>query len=86
MAHRPGRLGPQRHLKKPHAPVGGFEIQTRGKKFGDPSPRSRALWEDVLKELRYLGLIEERGSGGEVFSVARKGYRVADAIKGQASE
>jgi hypothetical protein len=61
--------------------IGGLLVQANGKSFTDPgSPRSEARWRGAVKELSDLGLVEDRGHKGEVFSVTDAGYRVADGL------
>ncbi len=61
--------------------LGGVMIQTNGKAFGElGNPRTQALWEGAIGELQSLGLIKDRGHKGEVFSVTREGYEIAELI------
>jgi hypothetical protein len=61
--------------------IGGFGIQTNGKKFNeDNSPRERAKWDDAINELLQGGLVESRGYKGEIYEITSKGFEVADSI------
>lgn len=60
---------------------GGLSVQANNKQFTQQgNARSEALWESVVIELINYGLIQDRGKG-EVFSVTRRGYNVADTLK-----
>lgn len=62
--------------------MGGFHIQTNGKQFVEQNnPRSRAAWEGALSDLEIAGLVEPRGSEGNVFGVRREGYEVAATLQ-----
>jgi hypothetical protein len=62
--------------------LGGRYIQANGKTFGDPgNVRSAALWEFAFNQLIDQALIVERGLKGEVFSVTKLGYDVADQLR-----
>jgi hypothetical protein len=66
--------------------TGGLTIQTNGKRFGEPrNPRSEALWEGAIEELRSCGLLQMQGTEGEVFTLTNKGYEVADSLRSQAA-
>jgi hypothetical protein len=59
----------------------GLTIQTNGRNLlEDRGPRAEARWEGALRQLRDLGLIQDRGGRGEVFAVTHDGYRVADQL------
>jgi len=61
--------------------IGGFAIQTNQKTLNsDQSPRTRATWEAAFEQLISYGLLDERGTSGEVFALNLKGYKVADLI------
>lgn len=69
------------HLLK-LATLGGRYIQTNGKTFGDPgNARSAAVWEFAFDQLVSQDLIVERGQKGEVFSVTKLGYDIAEQLK-----
>lgn len=67
--------------------LGGVRFLTNRQEFGElRNPRSRAEWEEVLKKLCALGLLEERGYKGEMFEITHLGYKVADYLKSEISE
>ena len=43
--------------------------------------RFEVMWEGAIQELCDLGLLQDRGYQGEVFSITSEGYRVADLIR-----
>ena len=60
---------------------GGTTISTNDKEFGERGdPRSEARWKRAVRELLGQGLIEQRDSEGQVFSVTDEGYRLADLL------
>ncbi|MDD2942937.1 MAG: DUF4062 domain-containing protein [bacterium] len=60
----------------------GLTVQTNNKNFvDDKSPRTRAVWEGVIKELEILQLIESTGAKKEIYHVTRKGYEMVELIK-----
>jgi hypothetical protein len=60
----------------------GTFIQVNGKQIGNPSDaRSVAIWQGAIRQLLHQGLLENRGTKGEAFSVTAEGYRVADEIR-----
>ncbi len=60
----------------------GTHIQTNGQELADPTDaRSVAIWQGAIRQLLHQGLLETRGSKGEVFAVTAEGYRVADEIR-----
>ena len=62
--------------------IGGTMIQSGRKAFVEPdNPRSVAIWEGALEELVSSGLALSSG-GGEVFRLTRKGYELADLLRG----
>jgi len=61
--------------------LGGLLIATNGKSFVEQNdPRTRAIWEDAVRELETEGLIADRGYKREVFRVTREGYEVAKIV------
>jgi hypothetical protein len=63
--------------------IGGTMIQSSRKAFVEPgNPRSAAVWEGALEELESNGLVSSSG-GGEVFTLTRKGYELADLLRGR---
>ncbi len=61
---------------------GGLTIQTNERNLVESQDsRNQARWEGALKELRNLGLLEDRGHKGTLFSVTDEGYRVADLLR-----
>jgi hypothetical protein len=64
------------------ATLGGRHLQTNKKAFVEPgNPRSEARGLAALRELVREGLLEPRGSKGEVYAVTTEGYRVSDEIR-----
>jgi hypothetical protein len=60
----------------------GVSIQTNSKQFlTDVSPRTVALWEGAIEELKANGLLNSLGYEDRVFAVTIKGYAVADKLK-----
>jgi hypothetical protein len=60
----------------------GTHIQTNSKELANPQDaRSVALWQGAIRQLLHHGLLENRGSKGEVFGVTAEGYRVADELR-----
>lgn len=61
--------------------MNGVFIQANGRQFTeDENPRSRALWEDAIRELEDAGLIESVGYKREIFQATHKGYEVAEKL------
>lgn len=61
--------------------IGGNEMWTNGDILNkDNSPRTRAAWEAACEQLIINGLLEDRGTQGQVFSLTLEGYRVADYL------
>jgi hypothetical protein len=46
----------------------------------DNNPRSRALWESVIKELERHGLIHAKGYARQVFGITKDGYDLAELL------
>jgi hypothetical protein len=67
--------------------AGGSEGQcvlTNGKNMvTEGSPRSEAIWTAALNELVEYGLVKDVGYKGEIFKMTRKGFEIADLIKGR---
>jgi hypothetical protein len=62
--------------------MSGPELQTNNKQFVESgNPRSAAIWESALEELRNGGLVKAVGHKGQVFQITREGYDVADRVK-----
>jgi hypothetical protein len=62
----------------------GLAIQTNGRNLVENQHgRIEAKWEGGLRQLREHGLLQDRGSKGEVFSLTDEGYRVADLLHEQ---
>jgi hypothetical protein len=60
----------------------GLSVETNGKDFvqrGDP--RSEAKGRQIVRKLVELGLLEQRDSEGQVFTITDEGFRVADLLK-----
>jgi len=63
--------------------MSGYWLQVSGKRmFADGAPRTRAKAEASISTLLALGLIEDRGTQGDVFAVTQRGYDVADTLTG----
>ena len=61
----------------------GLHIQTNGKQLVDAgNARSEANWEAALEELCSLGFLKDESYKREVFSVTRKGFELADTLRG----
>lgn len=61
--------------------IGGIRINANGKEFvTDSNPRTRAVWEGAVDELKNEGLIADRGYKGEIFGVTKEGYDLADIL------
>jgi hypothetical protein len=59
----------------------GKTIQTNGKNLNfENTPRSRALWENAMKQLEEFELIESANYKREIFKVTKLGYDVVDKI------
>ena len=59
----------------------GRSIQTNDKVFGvADSRRSAARWEQAMKDLITLGLIEDPVGQGQVFEVTNLGFETSDEI------
>jgi hypothetical protein len=59
----------------------GRTIQTNNKNLNsENTARSRALWENALKELEDFQLIESANYKREIFKVTKLGYEVADSF------
>lgn len=60
----------------------GMHISTHNTKFGEKGdPRSEAKWKAAMNQLVNIGLIEDRGYKGEVFTLTDEGFRIADLLK-----
>lgn len=71
---------PHGHLMKLRV-FGGRHIQTNGKVWpSDRNAREEALWSGALDELVSNGLVEAIGYKGEIFTVTREGYSLADSV------
>jgi hypothetical protein len=63
----------------------GLTVQTNGKNLVEArNPRSEALWERAVDQLRVEGLISDRGHKGEGFQVTADGYAIADHLSAKA--
>ncbi len=64
--------------------MSGLIVQANGKQLAERmNPRSEAAWRAAVRLLLQLGLLEGRGSKGEVFAVTAEGYRLADDLQKQ---
>ncbi len=62
--------------------MAGLEIQTNNRGFverGDP--RSEALWDAALNQLKDLDLVVSMGYQGELFKMTNQGYETADRLR-----
>lgn len=60
----------------------GLTIQTNGWNLVDSrDPRTEARWEAALRQLCAGGLLQERGSKGEVFGLTEAGYQAAELFR-----
>jgi hypothetical protein len=67
--------------------MSGTMVQIGMKNFvADNTPRSVALWEGALEELRSQGLVSSIGLGAEIFKLTRKGYELADLLRNRRPE
>lgn len=65
--------------------MGGLIFQANGKDFGEVSNRrSEAKWEQAIRDLLNLGLIEDPTGKDELFKATHKGFEVADELANQA--
>jgi hypothetical protein len=63
---------------------GGLTVQTNGRNLVDSrDPKIEASWEDAVRDLRDLGLLQLRGGKEEVFSLTGEGYRIAELLRDQ---
>lgn len=60
--------------------MSGLHIQTNRRQFAGGDARSQATWEDALRSLESLHLVQVQGGKGEVFRVTKQGYKVADDL------
>jgi hypothetical protein len=61
--------------------IGGVMLQTHNRQFIEGNnPRSRALWEGALDELRHADLVKMLGHKGEIFQLTRSGYELAETL------
>lgn len=59
----------------------GFLISTNNQQFVEPlNPRSRATWENAIRELEYNHLIEAQRANG-LYKVTLQGFELADELK-----
>jgi hypothetical protein len=60
----------------------GFHIEVSGKQLANPQDaRAAATWQGAIRQLLHNGLLEDRGTKGEVFGLTAEGYRVADELR-----
>ena len=60
---------------------GGTSIETNDKNFGEMgNRRSEARWEQAMRELLDLALIEDPTGDDSVFQVTDRGFRIADSL------
>lgn len=61
--------------------LNGLHVQTNGRNFVElHNPRSEATWRGAVEELLTLGLIEDRGSKGEILRMTASGYAMAERL------
>lgn len=64
----------------------GIFVFTNGRTFGDEGqPKSQALWKEALDDLGRHGLIEPSDRDGVMFRITANGFRVVDALAGNAA-
>ena len=62
--------------------AGGLRVMTNGKDFVEPDgPRSEARWENAVRELVGMGLIEDPKGLDEVFEVTHLGFEFIDSLR-----
>lgn len=62
--------------------IGGSHIQTNGKQFGrGADARAWARWEFALEQLVNERLLRSAGSKGEIFTVTKEGFELADLLR-----
>ena len=54
-------------------------LKTNGRAFGDGSPDKQAQWENGVRQLLGVGLIEPQGD--RVFCITPEGYQAADVLQ-----
>lgn len=61
--------------------ISGTDIQTNGKNLLPSNDRREiAKWEEALEQLKFHGLIIDRGHKGEIYEITNLGYQVANMI------
>ena len=62
--------------------AGGLRVVTHGKDFVEPdTPRSEAKWENAVRELVGMGLVEDANGLDKVFEVTHLGFEFIDSIR-----
>ena len=56
-------------------------LKSNGRIFVDGSPRGQTSWDDGLRQLFRLGLIESWGNRGLVYCITPEGGQAADALR-----
>jgi hypothetical protein len=61
--------------------ISGLSVETKRRNFVDQgNTRSESRWRRALHELVERGLLKQRDTGGEVFSMTDEGFRVVDLL------
>ena len=62
--------------------AGGLRVITNGKDFVEPNnPRSEAKWENAVRELVGMGLIEDVKGLDKVFEVTHVGFEFIESLR-----
>jgi hypothetical protein len=61
---------------------GGLSVETNGRDFVNAKrdPRTEARWRHAVQELAASGLLEQRDSEGQVFTVSARGFDVGGML------
>jgi hypothetical protein len=62
--------------------IGGMSVETKGRNFVDQgSAQSKPRWRRAVQELVERGLLKQRDTNGEVFSITDEGFRALALLK-----
>jgi hypothetical protein len=62
--------------------ISGLSVETKRRTFVDQgNARSQSRWRRALHELVERGLLKQRDTGGEVFSITDEGFRVVEFLE-----
>lgn len=56
-------------------------LKSNGRIFGDGCVRTQTWWDEALRQLVRLGLIESGGTHGLVYCITSEGSQAADALR-----